>query len=121
MDWISVSVRYLMNFPELPENIDVKALQVYSLISSIDIAVEALQQLHRIIESDHKLERWPFKKSANVFKNKTPYLSHEDDDAYFKSIRAIFGAHPTNLKIVMVSDCLQAGLIFMLSMEMISL
>ncbi|MCV5632545.1 hypothetical protein OFN23_30820, partial [Escherichia coli] len=36
--------------------------------------------------------------SANVFKNKTPFLSHEDDDAYFKSIRAIFGAHPTNLK-----------------------
>ncbi|MEH5098386.1 hypothetical protein PO486_10895 [Atlantibacter hermannii] len=98
MDWISVSVRYLMNFPELSENIDIKAMQVYSLISSIDIAVEALQQLHRIIESDHKLERWPFKKSANVFKNKTPYLSHEDDDAYFKSIRAIFGAHPTNLQ-----------------------
>lgn len=98
MDWISVSVRNLMNFPELSEDIDVKAMQVYSLISSIDIAVEALQQLHRIIESDHKLARWPFKKSANVFKNKTPYLSHEDDDAYFKSIRAIFGAHPTNLK-----------------------
>ncbi|RZV02970.1 UNVERIFIED_ORG: hypothetical protein EOZ59_2974 [Serratia quinivorans] len=98
MDWISVSVRYLMNFPELSEDIDVKAMQVYSLISSIDITVEALQQLHRIIESDHKLTRWPFSKSVNVFKNKIPYLSSENDDAYFKSIRAIFGAHPTNLK-----------------------
>lgn len=98
MDWISVSVRYLMNFPKLSEDIDVKAMQVYSLISSIDITVEALQQLHRIIESDHKLTRWPFSKSVDVFKNKTPYLSSEDDDAYFKSIRAIFGAHPTNLK-----------------------
>lgn len=97
MDWISVSVRYLMDFPEFSENIDVKAMQVYSLISSIDIIVEALQQLHRIIESDHKLTKWPFRKSVSIFKNKTPYLSSEDDDAYFKSIRAIFGAHPTNL------------------------
>lgn len=98
MDWISVSVRYLMNFPELSEDIDVKAIQVYSLISSIDITVEALQQLHRIIESDPKLTNWPFRNSVSSFKNKTPYLSSEDDDTYFKSIRAIFGAHPTNLK-----------------------
>ncbi|WP_223666462.1 hypothetical protein [Escherichia fergusonii] len=98
MDWITVSVRYLMNIPEISEDIDIKAMQIYTIISSIDIIVEAVRQLHRIIESDNNFMKWPFKGFVDIFKNKIHYLSHEDDDSYFKSIRAIFGAHPTNLK-----------------------
>ncbi|MEL9819564.1 hypothetical protein J4W95_13355, partial [Escherichia coli] len=98
MDWITVSVRYLMNIPEISEDIDIKAMQIYTIISSIDIIVEAVRQLHRIIESDNNFMKWPFKGSVDIFKDKIHYLSHEDDDSYFKSIRAIFGAHPTNLK-----------------------
>ncbi|HEG1772381.1 TPA: hypothetical protein ACNV5P_005217, partial [Enterobacter asburiae] len=91
------SVRYITNFPEFSKDIDVKAMQVYSLISSIDIAVEALQQLHRIIENDHKLVRWPFNEFNHVFSNKIAHLSNKKDDEYFKEVRSIFGAHPTNL------------------------
>lgn len=97
MDWISVSVRYIKNFPELSDDIDVKSMQVYSLISSIDIMTASIEQLHKAITSDPKSKRWTFKGSSLVFKDKAKHLSHNDDDGYFKEIRSIFGAHPTNL------------------------
>lgn len=99
MDWITVAVRSISNFPELSEDIDVKAMQVYSLISSIDIVTEAVGQLHRIIMNDPKRkDKWPFKDSTHIFKKKSSYLSDRNDDDYFKEIRAIFGAHPTKLE-----------------------
>lgn len=97
MDWINVSVRYIRNFPELSGDLDVKAMQVYSLISAIDIIAESVGQLHKAITGDPKLRSWPLKGSNHVFKKKVEHLSHHDDDNYFKQIRAIFGAHPTNL------------------------
>lgn len=99
MDWITVAVRSISNFPELSEDIDVKAMQVYSIISSIDIVTEAVGQLHRIIMNDPKRkDKWPFKDSTHIFKKKSSYLSDRNDDDYFKEIRAIFGAHPTKLE-----------------------
>ncbi|MEB6378764.1 hypothetical protein MXM41_07435 [Leclercia adecarboxylata] len=99
MDWITVAVRSISNFPELSEDIDVKAMQVYSLISSIDIVTEAVGQLHRIIMNDPKRkDKWPFKDSTHIFVEKSSYLSDRNDDDYFKEIRAIFGAHPTKLE-----------------------
>lgn len=97
MDWINVSVRYIRNFPELSGDLDVKAMQVYSLISAIDIIAESVGQLHKAITGDPKLKNWPFKGSNHVFKEKVEHLSRDDDDNYFKQIRATFGAHPTNL------------------------
>lgn len=99
MDWITVAVRSISNFPELSDDIDVKAMQVYSLISSIDIVTEAVGQLHRIIMNDPKRkDKWPFEDSTHIFKEKSSYLSDKNDDGYFKEIRAIFGAHPTKLE-----------------------
>ncbi|MDU2730681.1 hypothetical protein [Pantoea sp.] len=97
MDWISVAVRYINNYPELSRDMDVKAMQIYSLISSIDIIHESLVQLHRIIING-STKNWPFKGQAHLFKNKVQHLSHCDDDDYFREIRAIFGAHPTALR-----------------------
>lgn len=48
MDWISVAIRNLHCFPALDSNIDVRVMQIYSLISSIDIVNEAVMQLHRV-------------------------------------------------------------------------
>lgn len=99
MDWISVSIRYIKNFPAFSDDIDVKAMQFYSLISSIDIVVEAVMQLHRIIMNEgKKLQKWPFKGSTYIFNDKVEYLFNKDDDSYFSEIRSIFGAHPTNLR-----------------------
>ncbi|HCU2506403.1 hypothetical protein [Proteus mirabilis] len=95
MDWIGVTTNYLYNFPSLSKDIDVKVMQIYSFISSIDITLEAIKQLHRILLDDYKLKKWPFFKENNIFKNKT--IKNINDDDYFKEIRAHFGAHPTNL------------------------
>jgi len=97
MDWISVTVRYINNYPEISKDMDVKAMQIYSLISSIDIIHESLTQLHRVIV-DGNMKNWPFKGRSQIFNNKVKHLSHCDDDDYFREIRAIFGAHPTALK-----------------------
>ena len=48
MDWISVSVRYLQKLSISDESIDVRVMQVFSLISSVDIVFESITQLHRI-------------------------------------------------------------------------
>ncbi|MBJ9830707.1 hypothetical protein I5678_17015 [Citrobacter freundii] len=96
MDWLTVSIRYIQNYPELSDDIDIKAMQIYSLISSIDIIGESVRQLHRVLVG-HSEKKWPFKNSNTIFKEKVEYLSHRTDDSYFAEIRAIFGAHPTNL------------------------
>ncbi|NDO82100.1 hypothetical protein CJP72_15410 [Citrobacter sp. NCU1] len=97
MDWISVAIRYINNYPELSSDLDVKAMQIFSLISSIDIINESVEQLHRILVN-RDLKKWPFKGSKHIFEDKRHHLSGHDDDGYFKEIRAIFGAHPTKLQ-----------------------
>ncbi|WP_115898404.1 hypothetical protein [Marinomonas pollencensis] len=92
MDWISVSVRHLENAPELDSNIDVKCMQVYSLISSIDLILESVKQLHRVFVNE-KTE--PFKGEKLCFHNRL--IEREDDNTYFKTLRACFGAHPVSL------------------------
>lgn len=93
MDWISVSIRYIDAAPPTSKHIDVKTMQIYSLISAVDIVHESINQLHQVI----------FKPSdrGNPFKGDTSIFSHEevnkDDNEYFKELRARFGAHPVNL------------------------
>lgn len=92
MDWISVSVRHLENAPDFDKNIDTKCMQVYSLISSIDLIFESINQLHRVFVNPKKL---PFHGEKTCFENRL--FPVEDDNSYFKTIRACFGAHPVNL------------------------
>lgn len=91
MDWITVSIRFLQDAPELNKNIDVRVMQMYSFISAVDIVTEAITQLHRVF-INHKTV--PFKGDKSIFKNK---LFSNDDNDYFKQIRACYGAHPVNL------------------------
>lgn len=91
MDWITVAINYINEFPSLSKNIDVKCMQIYSYISSIDIVYEGVKQLNRSINNQQK-SKLPFDNEYTIFKN-----THYDDDKYFKEIRARFGAHPVNL------------------------
>lgn len=91
MDWLTVSIRYLQNAPELDSNIDVRVMQMFSLISSIDLVFESIKQLHRIFIDTETL---PFERERECFSER---LLDEDDNSYFKTIRASFGAHPVNL------------------------
>ncbi|WP_256383846.1 hypothetical protein [Photobacterium toruni] len=93
MDWISVAIRNLHNFPALDSNIDVRVMQIYSLISSIDIVNEAVMQLHRVFVG-HSTNLLPFKGEKFIFSER---VFDKDDNDYFKEIRACFGAHPVNL------------------------
>lgn len=91
MDWLTVSIRYLQNAPELDSNIDVRVMQMFSLISSIDLVFESITQLHRVFIDTKTL---PFAGEKECFSER---LFNEDDNSYFKTIRASFGAHPVNL------------------------
>lgn len=92
MDWITVAIRDLQENKELSKDIDIRVMQIYSLISSIDIVYEAILQLNRIFGKNNKSK--PFKGQKYIFKEKS---FEKDDNDYFKELRACFGAHPVNL------------------------
>ncbi|AUZ86040.1 hypothetical protein CDW43_09310 [Methylophaga nitratireducenticrescens] len=91
MDWITVSIRHLQSTPELEKNIDARVMQMFTFISSIDLVFEAIKQLHRVFINDKST---PFEGEKECFADR---LFDEDDNTYFKSIRASYGAHPVNL------------------------
>lgn len=91
MDWLSVSIRFLQNAPEPNKNIDIRVMDIFSLISSIDLVSESIAQLHRVFINNQTL---PFAGERRCFSER---IFDEDDNSYFKSIRACFGAHPVNL------------------------
>ena len=92
MDWLTVSIRHLENLPDKDENIDVRVMRMFSLISSIDLVSESITQLHRVFINPKTL---PFSGDRECFSDRL--FDEEDDNTYFKSIRACFGAHPVNL------------------------
>lgn len=94
MDWISVAVRSIIYAEPLSQNIDVRSMQIYSLISSIDLVSEAIISLHTIFNKT-KRRISPFKGDCSIFEQQDGL----DDDDYFKHIRACFGAHPVNLNL----------------------
>lgn len=93
MDWITVAVNNINEFSSDFERaqIDRYCMHVFSYISTIDIILESVIQLSRVITEKNES---PFKGECIFFSENT--LS--DDDEYFKHIRAVFGAHPVNLK-----------------------
>lgn len=92
MDWITVAAEYLMKFNVKKRNI--QSMEMFSYIASIDVIWEAVKQLYRVIvpESKGKI----LDKEFECFHNRV--YKDKDDNAYFKEIRACFGAHPVNLK-----------------------
>ena len=94
MDWIDVSVDFINSpdsFQRNKLNINIDCMYFYTLISSIDILWEAIQQLNRVFFKNNQI---PFKGERSCFMNRA---FNEDDNKYFKTIRSCFGAHPINL------------------------
>jgi len=90
MDWITVAVEHLAGYPRKRVR-DLGSIEMYSYIASVDIIVEAVQQLHRVIFSTSEQL---FSKDTDCFpQNKF----NKNDLDYFKTIRSCFGAHPVNL------------------------
>ncbi|MFT6256991.1 MAG: hypothetical protein ACJAT8_001530 [Cellvibrionaceae bacterium] len=92
MDWITVSIRHLENVPDFDKNIDTRVMQMFTLISSIDLISESITQLHRVFINPQTI---PFTGEKKCFANRL--FADEDDNSYFKTVRACFGAHPVNL------------------------
>lgn len=70
-----------------------KSMKFYYYIICIDIVWEAIQQLHRVLYNTNKI---PFADNYICF---TGNVFNQDDNTYFKTIRACFGAHSVNLNI----------------------
>lgn len=92
MNWIEVGLDNISSIKYDENNINIKCMQVFSYISAIDLIWESVQQLYRVIFDVKK--GIPFSKDTTVFNN---HLDISDNE-YFKHLRAIFGAHPVNLK-----------------------
>lgn len=94
MQWISIVVDSIA-IPKIDCNNDnVKSLRVMNFITYIDVLWESIQQLHRVFVNSKSI---PFKGEKKIFTNR---LFDEDDNSYFKTIRACFAAHPVNLKVL---------------------
>lgn len=92
MDWIDVSAN---GIPEMQFKSDIlssytTSLNVMQYIVAIDLMVESIIQLYRVLWGK---DEYPLKKDKSVF-NKINLT----DDTYFKHLRAAFGTHPVNLK-----------------------
>jgi hypothetical protein len=86
-DWLSVSVNGLPHIDLNHSHDDVRSLNVLQLITTYDIVLQSIEQLHRVFNMEY-----PLKKDESVFNAAVP------DDAYFAQIRACFGAHPVDLR-----------------------
>lgn len=93
MDWISVSVHYLCSerVLHLSKDENMNSIEVYTFLSCIDILWESIQQLHRVFYNTTNI---PFTQEKKIFCNNQFSL---DDNNFFKTVRACFGAHPVNL------------------------
>lgn len=90
MDWITVAMEYIVDV-EAGKKSCKQSMEMYAYISSIDVVWEAVQQLHRVLFQTGEI---PFKNEYECFDNK---LLEQNDNDYFKALRASFGAHPVNL------------------------
>lgn len=91
MDWITVSMEYIDDVRNGKRSC-LQSMEMFAYIASIDVVWEAVQQLHRVLFNTDKI---PFKNENKCFNEK---LLEQDDNDYFKTLRASFGAHPVNLK-----------------------
>lgn len=94
MDWISVGVEGTKNVDFDIKGIGynhVNTLKLTQYIICVDLILESIHQLYRVIKDIFKTE-YIFKDTKHIFNKKI------SDESYFKHLRAIFGIHPVNLK-----------------------
>ncbi len=94
MDWITVAVRSINLLGNIPKDIDMKVVYIYTLISYIDILNESIKTLHSVLFLNGRQHESPFKNDKSIFGGE----EEKDDNDYFTELRARFGAHPVNLK-----------------------
>ena len=93
MDWIDVGATNINQaLDELNRSQGLETcMKFYQYICCIDMVWEGICQLHRIFINPKTI---PFKGDSSIFQKK---YFQEDDNGYFKEIRACFGAHSVNL------------------------
>lgn len=91
MDWIDVTVKGLPYIELMKQtnrlNSHHESLNLMQVIISVDILVESVRQLHRVLDVEY-----PFENERSIFRQ-----TQLSDDIYYKHIRAVFGTHPVNL------------------------
>ncbi|MFP3509406.1 hypothetical protein SB775_07010 [Peribacillus sp. SIMBA_075] len=87
-DWIQVVVNSIPSIDLKHKNQDVLSLNMVQFIGAIDLLVESVQQIHRVLNND---------KNYPLLKDNTTFRKSISDDDYFSHIRAAFGTHPVNL------------------------
>lgn len=93
MDWIDVGISDIdaARNEYIAAKALRKSLRFYFYISCIDIVWESIQQLHRAIFNTTQI---PFKGESKIFEDN---IFGEDDNTFFKTIRACFGEHSVKL------------------------
>lgn len=92
MHWFRVVEDYLCSDNLLKKNKkDYNWGEVYLFISAVDIVVKGINDIYKIVKNKDGIHF--FYGENNIFGDK-----NKDDWNYFQNIRAIFGAHPTELK-----------------------
>lgn len=89
-DWIEVSAQYISSHDIYSLDVD-QGIELYALLSSIDIIVEAIEQLHRVIFAT---KQQIFAADNDCFSDN---IFGKPDRNFFKELRACFGAHSVNL------------------------
>lgn len=91
MHWFRVVEDYLCSENLLKENKkDYNWGEVYLYITAVDIIVKGINDIYKIVKDNPKSRL--FFGEKDIFGD-----SKKDDWSYFQNIRAIFGAHPTEL------------------------
>lgn len=94
MDWIDVGMSSiddaLTEFRQA--NALQKSMKFFYYVVCIDVVWEAIKQLHRVFINRRTI---PFQDTHRWFANNQ---FNQDDNTYFKTIRACFGAHSVNLQ-----------------------
>ncbi|MGU3397954.1 hypothetical protein ACNHOZ_27715 [Priestia sp. D51] len=94
MDWITITVEglpliNLKGTSKGPGYDSLQSLNLVQYIISIDILVQSIIQLYRVL---YESTTYSLENDKSIFNQEKI-----SDDTYFKHIRAIFGAHPVNL------------------------
>jgi hypothetical protein len=95
MDWITLAADGLPLINVDPKGFGYNHLDTLNLmqyIITIDVMVDSINQLFRVIEGINKDKDLPLANDRTIFKQ-----TKVNDYNYFKHIRAVFSTHPVNL------------------------
>lgn len=95
MDWIDVALEYINDYKfSCNYSLNRQSIDFYTYISCIDIIFQAINQLSRVLLD---CRNDIFNGEKDCFISRCEAFIDKDDNAYFKEIRACFGAHPVNI------------------------